>query len=790
MAPSADVTPGGERTPEPPADVPPTSEDLIAAALEAGAVDHPTSLLYRVYAAFGNPALPAEYRSAVIDVHAATFVFNEIDEHAAELTPEIARALAPYLARPNDPTSIFSLPSADARQQSAASTPLKPVDKWAHRPAAGGKARVWTPDGDLAEALLEMYAAEVDKVWPKVFSLTREPTPDEPGEPVASVNPDAAIDLYFVDLGTIDPRIWACHTNPASEDCTSALSARGGYTNHAGPKNERTSSAYVVIDTGAKGPLLDANIAHELTHTSQFTYDRYEGGWLLDSTATWAEYRTLKLLGLKPTPEYNYLPAFFGNLDAALTRDEKLNRYDSWLYYLSLEVDRGDQLLPPIFKAMAPDGAQDAGAVEAVYPFQASFGKFALSNWNRDTADRYREHDSTFPTAYQAQADYSATVHPGDDQVDFETGPLSADYAQYTFAEAVRQVIFRNTFSPTAASVWLIARTRGTWREPEEVTGEREYCFGRPDEDLDELVVIVGNPALSGAALAPASMPTITASDEECELADVEGTLTWTAHGNYHDSGGGLTHNEDYQEQITISVRMNEGEHGFADAGSSFVWTGHQTRTETSSLCTIQLDTEYKGAGLFAAHGADGASIGLRDDGGGTWTLSTVVAGTMYFTNSWTHVDCEITPGGEQPTAQFAGCDSEAVDMSQAATDGAIGTISTDGRTINFACEITVTEARQHPPGQRTHTVTMNGTLYLTTRGPHAATPSGYRMRGGLHPETATLANVLANQGVVSGVSGEPLTEAAILEDLGDRLGAIYQAEVDALDMTAQAIGR
>jgi hypothetical protein len=30
---------------------------------------------------------------------------------------------------------------------------------------------------------------------------------------------------------------------------------------------------------------------------------------------------------------------------------------------------------------------------------------------------------------------------------------------------------------------------------------------------------------------------------------------------------------------------------------------------------------------------------------------------------------------------------------------------------------------------------------------------------------------------------------AAILEDLGDRLGAIHQAEVDALDMTARAIG-
>jgi hypothetical protein len=49
----------------------------------------------------------------------------------------------------------------------------------------------------------------------------------------------------------------------------------------------------------------------------------------------------------------------------------------------------------------------------------------------------------------------------------------------------------------------------------------------------------------------------------------------------------------------------------------------------------------------------------------------------------------------------------------------------------------------------------------------------GYRMRGGLHPETATLANVLANQGVVSGLTGRPLTEAAIL-GIGGGLGAGY----------------
>ncbi len=57
------------------------------------------------------------------------------------------------------------------------------------------------------------------------------------------------------------------------------------------------------------------------------------------------------------------------------------------------------------------------------------------------------------------------------------------------------------------------------------------------------------------------------------------------------------------------------------------------------------------------------------------------------------------------------------------------------------------------------------------SRRPRAGRPT--RLRGGLHPETATLANVLANQGVVSGLTGEPLTEATIL-GIGGGLGAGY----------------
>ena len=92
-----------------------------------------------------------------------------------------------------------------------------------------------------------------------------------------------------------------------------------------------------------------------------------------------------------------------------------------------------------------------------------------------------------------------------------------------------------------------------------------------------------------------------------------------------------------------------------------------------------------------------------------------------------------------------------------------------------------VVRARMAKTGER-YAAARRTLVEGTADAPHAeptadaadtATPTGYRMRGGLHPETATLANVLANQGVVSGLTGEPLTEAAIL-GVGGGLGAGY----------------
>jgi hypothetical protein len=60
-----------------------------------------------------------------------------------------------------------------------------------------------------------------------------------------------------------------------------------------------------------------------------------------------------------------------------------------------------------------------------------------------------------------------------------------------------------------------------------------------------------------------------------------------------------------------------------------------------------------------------------------------------------------------------------------------------------------------------------------TARPAGTANLDGHAFRGGLHPDTAMIANILANQGVISELTGQPVSEAAIL-GAGGGLGAGY----------------
>jgi hypothetical protein len=83
--------------------------------------------------------------------------------------------------------------------------------------------------------------------------------------------------------------------------------------------------------------------------------------------------------------------------------------------------------------------------------------------------------------------------------------------------------------------------------------------------------------------------------------------------------------------------------------------------------------------------------------------------------------------------------------------------------------------ARKHLKERIRARMAKTGESYTTARRHvlNAVPPDEYELRGGVHPETATIAGVLANRGLVAPHTGEPLTEAMVL-GAGGGLGAGY----------------
>jgi hypothetical protein len=596
----------------------PSAEEKVAAALAAGHIDLATSLVYRVYAAFGSASLPEEFRSLVVDPHAATFAFADVAANESRLSPEQVAAIAPYRARPSDPVSIFSQPQPVAAVGGA----VTGLVSWVDEAAAGGKARVWVPAGEGSAGRLAERIAAVNAVWPVVFGLIPEPIPDTPGVPLTSVNPDGAIDIYFADAGTVDQRVFRCRNNPAAEGCTT-LAAEGGYTDVAKPFTGHSSSAYSVIDLAVSGGLLTSHIAHELAHTSQYQYDFTESAWLKDSTATWAAYRVLQKLELVPTPAYEYLPKLFAALDSPITRDDDDdNRYAAWLYVQSLAIRHGDAIAKTVFEKMAADGVQGSEAVDSAYPFAENFGDFALGNWNEHTADRYRDSDRTFPSD-QPPLDLDVTLANGAVRsLGFETGPLSADYARLRFSDDVGLVMIESQLAALAAacactpSVWLVELIGAEWKEPFLLTEDTyRYCRTRQGENIEELIVVVANPDTGGhAPLAADLMPTVTARAGSCEGG---GTITISRDksGTYTSARNNPVEVKMHDEaRISFDLVADEASPDlYAATTATITWSYTLSATETGDECTIVERAE--GSGSFTGTGGPSLTFGLESDG-------------------------------------------------------------------------------------------------------------------------------------------------------------------------------
>ncbi len=78
----------------------PSSGSLIAAAEQAGTIDHDTALVDQLMAALDYASLPAAYQSANPAEADATTILAELTGRLGKLAPDLAAKVAPLLPAP------------------------------------------------------------------------------------------------------------------------------------------------------------------------------------------------------------------------------------------------------------------------------------------------------------------------------------------------------------------------------------------------------------------------------------------------------------------------------------------------------------------------------------------------------------------------------------------------------------------------------------------------------------------------------------------------------------------
>lgn len=629
-----------------PGSIAPTSADLIQADLDAGRIDRPTSILYRVYAIFGDPRLPAAYRSTVVVEDGAALAAARIE---LDTFPQaVADELRPYLVRPTDPASVFydirAAPVTAAGGAKLASVQLpagpvagaaapamvvcNPVSGWGYG-LGGANFKVWGECGDPADdADIQQVVAMVEGFWDAESTfLSREPLADE-GEPAPDEwlnegGGDPRVDIYLVNACVV--RDGACEALEATSYGETAVTEP-----HTTVRGVGVWASYVLLPKSllAQTSLFRATVAHELFHVFQngMNFDgRYRNRtyhWITEATAKWAEWHFSQVAD-------NVTPWFGGFQVASQTLEglDSGNPYSSFTWPLFLEEAGGPGVISAMWQAI--EGKADFDAVTAAIDQQRSFRdhfrEFAIRNWNKDLgvgdpmdplhAVPPTNRDQPFGDHTWAETLLLPNERGNAYMLSEEVHALYAKYAPFKVDPDVGQIIidlssfrFPGIYD---ADVLVKVKDQG-WERRKLKKAKTTWCTDNPDDDIEEFVVVLSNHSIDRSILQ--GDWTVESLLEPC--------LSYAIHIDYTEVYDGIADAFKYD--------------GFADTvdqdlSGNGVWTINGKGTMSGSRpgwrrCNPGIDVTPSGSGpaiFVASISGETVSIGAFPDlGSAEWGIS------------------------------------------------------------------------------------------------------------------------------------------------------------------------
>jgi hypothetical protein len=530
-----------ESTPlAPPPAAPTAAADQIDAAMEAGDIDYPTAVLYRIYAVVGDPRLPAEFDGSSDGEDSAPF-FAATDPDV-ELPAEIRALIEPYLLRPTDPLSAFSgerEPDAQAFSARASSLREGPIaleacdqNGWAAQNATV-PIKVWARCTGNYQADISAAVAVANSIYGPMTAYMGKPVLDYGSEIDGG---DTSIDVYL----TNDT---ACPQDPPR--CFVVTGTALGQSSRDGPYGESAgmpSSGWVNL---RRGLMRDPDefrrlFIHEFFHILQFAHNsviisRATGKtdkngqeiqntfWFVEASAKWAEYHFERQAGHGSSAKTVHRDSFVNGYqteDASLNaQTPKLRAYDAYIWPFFMVQETNEKVIADVWSLLSneTDWYSAMNDISVYLPFATHFRDFAVRNINinvaGDKADpikkRYQQFDPQIPfpdgkpfpeTMWHNAPSIEPTEKPVPQPDAIKS--LSAHYWHYKVDDSVKKFEFDfsglGDMSLLDVDALLAIRQDGpgsavVWEQRPLSKPKAKFCRSIPEEDVAELYLVLSN---------------------------------------------------------------------------------------------------------------------------------------------------------------------------------------------------------------------------------------------------------------------------------------------------------
>jgi hypothetical protein len=521
--------------------LPPDPGELLASDLARGVITPDEAAQYHIMRIFNPKVVPEKYRytkaprSGTWDVLQAANLRNK-------LKPETVGALEPYMVRPDNPKSIYYKRLLGAGQSSSKTAPLLITMAYAAEPAkevyhtdTGYTIEIYGDPG-LAELvrkarrLIEEY-----KIYEKFERLLNRKTSDFGDKtlkiylfPYLREMEDAG--KKFEPMGFCEPIGW----DPGDPVLNTGLG---------------TATTWIAISVRqvSSDPDLVSTLAHEMFHSFQFAFSKYEQKWLVEGSAVWAE----DFIGRDWNTEQVWLPGdTFNAGDAShnqIIERASDNAYGMYLffYYLTRIGSGGDAIMRRIWENCAGNRTKTFESVRAALPGELSE---VLKEYALFTLD-VEQYKGKFPDAVGAYGGESPLDLSGYHKFN-DNGKINADgnieigkpffltgmsiayvkvenKATGVTAPAIKFDL-KEFLKNKAIGIQAVIKYRNGRQEMEDWTGreERIFCLAKKSQNFETLYLVfswaeefTGRPESYFLEIEPAAK-------EECMRGQMRITLT------------------------------------------------------------------------------------------------------------------------------------------------------------------------------------------------------------------------------------------------------------------------